>query len=1476
MRRIVRTLAALVVVLAFIANAGFAHAVSQTLRFDRLTTEDGLSQSHVLCMIQDSKGFIWIGNYSGLNRYDGNEVVVFRNILDDPRSLSDNNIRALLEDSKGALWVGTKTGGLNRYDRKTGTFKAYKHDPTNPGSISGNSVRALYEDGKGTLWVGTFNGLNRFDPDTETFTSYRNDPGNPDSISNNEIRVIAEDLSGTLWVGTEHGLNRFDPGTGSFTRYMAGENGAKGLRHDLVLSLFAERPGELWVGTEEGGLHLMDIESGVFEPSLDPLEVDAIYKDSRNFFWVGTEDGLALRKPRKDGSGKWDFEFYRNNPFDDRSLSNNEVRVIFEDLSGVLWVGTYANGASRLSPKVQSFGLYRHEPWNVNSLAGPVAPFVWSEGDILWVGNLNNGLNRVDRSTGEITRFNEENGGLPSNKINYVFGDSRGMLWVGTQNSGLVAMDRATAKVVKVYRHDPEDDTSLSMDNVWYIYEDREGTLWVGTSKRGLNKFNPEAETFTRYLHHDDDPESLSHNRIRNIFEDSKGNFWIGTNAGLNLFDRATGKARHWEHDPSDPNSISNDRATPIVETPDGGIWVGTDKGLNRFDVAAGTFKRYTVKDGLRNDSIQGLVVDRRGTLWASTYKGIFKMNPATGEVLDFDVKDGLQGNEFWMNGYTRTEKGEVVFGGTQGVTVFDPEKIKLNTVPPPVVITGLKVMNKPAELAENITETKEITLSYKDRFFAFAFAALDYNNPSENRFQYMLEGFDKEWVDSGTVQTATYTNFDHGTYTFRVRASNSDGVWNEEGASVRVIITPPFWKTWWFRSLVILVFVVGIWLGIKLRLRATEAQKKTLGELVESRTEDLRLEVEEHKNTSEQLRVAKVAAEEANASKSVFLSTMSHEIRTPLNAIIGTADLLGETQITSQQMRYVELLQSSGETLLAIINDILDFSKIEAGQIELENIRFPLRDEVESAAATLASQAHAKGLELICRVAPGVSENVVGDPTRLRQILLNLLANAVKFTETGEVQLSVEPAPASMGVDTLLFSVRDTGVGIDAKKLEAVFDPFLQADSSTTRRYGGTGLGLAICRQLVKLMGGRIWVESEPGKGADFHFTAVMPKASDSKSQPAPELSGSRVLVVDDNNSSRNVLSECLAAWGAKADGARDGETALELLRQHGLDAYSLLFIDQLMAGMDGLSLAKRIRAEFEGMMTPIVMLTQGYVDCQDMFPQLGINSCCQKPLKRRELIRAVFEATGEGNITGAANAHHLEKLLPPLRILLAEDNPSNREIVRLYLMNSPVKLDMSEDGEQAVNLFRENEYDIVLMDMEMPVLDGYAATEAMRAMEKEVGRKHTPIIALTAHSFAEHRERCRRVGCDDYLVKPVKKMTLLDALAKHAGGDALTADARPQEKVNETFRELIGPFIEHTRDDCKDMEDALIQLDFPVVRRLGHKVGGAAYGFGLKGLGRLCKEIELLADAKDESSLRLCLADVYRYLDKVQVIYE
>ena len=829
-------------------------AMPMALRFEKVSLEKGLSQTSVLSMVQDAQGFMWFGTYDGLNRYDGNNMRVYKNDLQDPNSISDNGIRVLYEDRSGVLWIGTSNGGLNMYDRNADAFHRFQHDPSRPDSLSSNEIRSMYEDSRGILWIGTTNGLDAFDRQSQTFKHYGYDPDKPDGLRGKVIRAIVEDPGGYLWLGTEGGLHKFDPKSETFLLLRRDTDDFERLTQKIVNALYFEEPDRLWVALDQEGVYILDITGGELTHRLPTESVFDIFMDSQGILWLGTKSGLARRleaqkaaaNPSRDG-----FHFYTHNPLVRESLSHNEIHSIFEDRSGVLWIGTYGDGASKLNPAKQGFSLIRHEPWNPDSLSGnQVISIIEDSQGLLWVGTYYNGLNRLDRKTGVFDHFPMDffqEYHSANNAVQCMLETRNQTLWFGTRTSGLWRMDRDTGALTRFIHH-RDDPTSLSTDNVYDIFEDREAFLWVGTGKKGLNRLDRKTGKFKRFRHDSNNKDSLSNDRVRFITQDSQGYLWIGTNGGLNRFDPQTETFAHWVHDPENPKSISHNRVTPILEDKDGALWVGTDMGLNRFDPQTEIFTRFTIEDGLENDAIQGLLMDDEGRLWMSTFKGISRLNPRTGEVRNFSAADGLQGVEFWMNSFFQSESGEMFFGGLKGLNTFFPKEVLLNHHAPPVVITGFKVMNHPVKLPQNITETREIRLSYKDRFFTFEFAALDFSNPEENRYAYKLEGFDRDWVEAGTARTATYTNLDQGDFTFRVRAANSDGVWNKEGASVRVIITPPFWKTWWFRTLAVLTFLfltVGLF---GLRFRSLRKQKDRLDELVEIRTSELEEEIGERK----------------------------------------------------------------------------------------------------------------------------------------------------------------------------------------------------------------------------------------------------------------------------------------------------------------------------------------------------------------------------------------------------------------------------------------------------------------------------------------------------------------------------------------------------------------------------------------------------------------------------------------------------
>ena len=542
---------------------------------------------------------------------------------------------------------------------------------------------------------------------------------------------------------------------------------------------------------------------------------------------------------------------------------------------------------------------------------------------------------------------------------------------------------------------------------------------------------------------------------------------------------------------------------------------------------------------------------------------------------------------------------------------------------------------------------------------------------------------------------------------------------------------------------------------------------------------EELVREIDQRKRIEDELHKARDVALEASRAKSDFLSSMSHEIRTPLNVITGMADLLAETPLNPEQGEYVRVTRAAGENLLHLINDVLDLAKIEADQLSLEEVQFDLVELIDNRSQLLAVQAHEKGIELSCHIRPDVPRDLVGDPVRMGQVITNLIGNAIKFTEECGVELHVETDPAASVPGCLLFQVSDTGIGIPENKLDSIFGMFTHADSNATRRYGGTGLGLSICRRLVALMGGRMWVESEVGHGSSFYFTArlaVRPSADPARASRPTDLAGLKTLVVDDNATNRLILMEMLGTWGALATEAEDGHQALaEFERAKKAAApYQLILLDHRMSGMDGLQVAEQLKAYLGTVNMAIVMLTSDALSVDiARFQGLGISRYLVKPVARSDLYRAISEVVG---LAGPGDGDTLFVDTPSstdkrraLSILLAEDSPDNRMVVEAYLKNTQHRIDVADNGEIAVAKFKSGDYDLVLMDIQMPVMDGYTATKEIRIWEEENGLSPTPIVALTASVFLEARERSLAAGCTAHISKPVKKATLIEMIYEH-----------------------------------------------------------------------------------------------------------
>ena len=803
---------AVAILLAFALSAQSLASDARSVRFHNISTDEGLSQSFVYTIVQDQQGFMWFGTQEGLNRFDGFEFTVFVHDPNDPQSISDETIRTMIKDRTGNLWIGTDSGGLSRYDPATQAFTNYLHDPADPTSIGDNRVRVIYEDSSGALWIGTDGaGLDRFDPASEEFFHYGRDSSVSASLSGNHVWSILEDSSGILWVATERGLNRLDADTRSFTHYKHDPDIATSISDDRLRFLFEDKNNALWIGTETGGLNRFDRESESFEhfvhspdnpSSISANRINTIFQDGAGVLWIGTEKGLNAWNPTTRG-----FKRYFNDPGDRYSLSHDNVTSIYQDRGGMLWFGTYS-GLSQWNQTSRAMLHYRNDPNNSASLSeNTVTSFAEDRDGNILIGTFGGGLNILDRSTDQFVQLRhaaDDDTSLSSDQVMAVHVDSDGVIWAGTRGAGLNRYDADTDAFTR-YRHDPDDTTSISSDSVTYILEDRNKALWIGTFGGGLNYFDRQTNQFKHFRGDPNRPRALSNDRVLILYEDSAGTIWIGTyGGGLNRLDPATGTFTHYRSDPGRADGLSGDEIYLIQEDIRGDLWIGVKgSGLNRWrksdrEVGQASFQRFTRLDGLPSSTTYGGVWDQTGYLWLSTARGLSRLDIESLEFRNYDTSHGLQGDEFNLSASYRASDGQVYFGGLNGFNAFRPELLARNLRAPQVAVTKLRSLNKPVDFSEAYAGGERVKFTHDQNVIGFEFMASDYAAPNKNRFMYQLEGLDQDWVEAGTQRQVTYTNLPAGDYTFRVRASNIDGVWSEQEAVLGFYVIPAPWKTWW------------------------------------------------------------------------------------------------------------------------------------------------------------------------------------------------------------------------------------------------------------------------------------------------------------------------------------------------------------------------------------------------------------------------------------------------------------------------------------------------------------------------------------------------------------------------------------------------------------------------------------------------------------------------------------------------------
>lgn len=1228
------------------------HLLGQEFAFEHITTEQGLSQSTVNSIIQDKRGFMWFGTNDGLDKFDGYTIERYSHEKNNEESLKKNSVLKLYEDKAGIIWIGTYGGGMNKFDYAMQEFSSYEHNPDDKNSLSNNQVFEIYEDSEGIFWIGTEHGVDLFDKEKETFNNIDNKLGLPFG----KTETITEDRLGDIWIAAGNGIFRYSRLYKTYQKFNLFENSKVQIPGFFVWDVYVDRKGDLWVGSL-WGLSKFDYAKNQFinftphkgvNFSGQLFHIRNIYEDKFNNFWIGTDgNGLLLFDRDKE-------EFIKISD-DEEKLAGfwgNVVTSICEDKTGNLWFGTFKNGVNKIDRLIKKFNTYKNERNDPNSLLKSDVKSVYQdENEIIWVGTEKGGLSKINKENGKIITYTNnpgDNQSLPSNVVLAIAKGSEENMWIGTFGGGLSRFNSRKEKFVTIPEI-PDAANNKKSNVVWSIFPDVTGKLWIGTWGAGLQLFNPENNEFENF--NIVETGFQSNNSVLSICRDYQGFIWVGTYGdGLKKVNPITKEVVHFRRSEENPSSLIDNVVQIVFEDKERNLWVGTKDGLDMFDRKNENFIHFSAINGLPNNVINGILQDDDNNLWISTNKGISKFSFETREIRNYNIQDGLQGNEFNKGVCYKAPNGELLFGGINGLNTFAPREIIDNPNIPNVVLTGLKIKNVPVDFKTNekilqkfISAAEEIVLPYNFSVLTFDFVALNLTKPEKNQYAFYLKNYDEDWRYVNGQRTATYTNLNPGEYEFFVKASNNDGLWNETGTSIQVNVTPPFWKTWWFRAILVFLIWGSFTLLFMMRTRIIKRQREALKKLVEERTRELQLQKSavESKNTELEIQKQEILRQrdqveemtqkvhEADQMKLRFFTNISHEFRTPLTLILGPIEkLLNNGNIQHEISEQLALIHRNTLRLLRLVNEIMDFRKIETGRMKLRVTKNDLVSFVHDVFFSFNDLARRNRITFLFMCE---QSEIIGwfDRDKLEKILFNIITNAFKFTPPGgEIIISVEQEVRKNTNNALeqqygKIKIKDNGRGISKDHLDRIFDRFYQADEHGSSTWQGSGIGLSFTKNLVEIHYGDIDVQSEKWNGTAFSVSIPINietynkneiidslyNAADNFIAPlrtSGELDNSinqeeinneefgdkgkpHVLLIEDNADVRLYIKDEIEGDYNILE-AENGLEGLKIAVNHNVD---LIVSDIMMPEMDGLELCRRIKTDLNTSHIPVILLT-------------------------------------------------------------------------------------------------------------------------------------------------------------------------------------------------------------------------------------------------------------------------------------------